>query len=154
MTSRLRPSEILVSSHFGRPGVTSLQSTGSDDTCPSGLDDSDLFRLRFFGSLSTLLLSLLWNAGISRHVSPTDGRLRSSPLLRASGFFEAPHFISSRVNNILTRVPVDGRFRSPPTPCNFGSLQPFTHASFQCLKPLEYKIWYHVSFMMDGREGS
>jgi hypothetical protein len=154
MTSRLRPSEILMTSHFGRLGVTSLRTTGSDDTCPSGLDDSDLFwLLTLRESLHPSALTPL-ECGISHLMSLTDGQLRSSPLLRTSWFFEAPHFISSRVNNILTHIPVDGRFRSPPTPCNFRSLQPFTHASFRCLKPPEYKIWYHVSFMMDGREGS
>jgi hypothetical protein len=45
MTLGLRPSKILMSSHFGPLEVSSLQSTGSDDTCPSGLDDSYLLQL-------------------------------------------------------------------------------------------------------------
>jgi hypothetical protein len=119
MTLRLFPSEILMSSKFGHPGVTSLWSTGSDDTCPSGLDDSNLFWLPTLQeSLHPSSLAPL-ECGISCHGYLTDKRLRSSPLLRASGFFEAPHFISFGVNDILTHVLVDGRFRSPLTPCNF-----------------------------------
>jgi hypothetical protein len=53
MTSGLRPSKILVPSHFDSPGVTSLWSAGSDDTCPFGLDGlRSASAPRLFGSFA------------------------------------------------------------------------------------------------------
>jgi hypothetical protein len=62
------------------------------------------FDYRRLQKFSTLLHWLPPKCRIFRHVSPNDKRLRSSPLLRASGILEVPHFKSSGVNDQLSRV--------------------------------------------------